>query len=34
VADAGLKITEYGRKRCELEDAFMNIVELSNHGGK
>jgi ABC-2 type transport system ATP-binding protein len=34
VADTGLRITEYGRKRCELEDAFMNIVELSNHGGK
>jgi ABC-2 type transport system ATP-binding protein len=34
VADTGLRITEYGRKRCELEDALMNIVELSNHGGK
>jgi ABC-2 type transport system ATP-binding protein len=34
VADSGLKIMEYGKKRCELEDAFMNIVELSNNGGK
>jgi ABC-2 type transport system ATP-binding protein len=34
VADTSLKIIEYSRKRCELEDAFMNIVELSNHGGR
>lgn len=34
VADSGLRVTEYGRKRCELEDAFMNLVELSNLGGK
>ncbi len=34
VADASLKVTEYGRKRSDLEDVFMNIVELSNHGGK
>jgi ABC-2 type transport system ATP-binding protein len=34
VADTDLKITEYGRKKYELEDAFMNIVEMSNHGGK
>ena len=32
--DAGLKVTEYGRNRCELEDAFMNLVEVSNNGGK
>jgi len=34
LAESGLKIIEYGKKKCELEDAFMNIVELSNHGGK
>ena len=34
VIDSGLRITEYGRNKCELEDAFMNLVEVSNNGGK
>jgi ABC-2 type transport system ATP-binding protein len=34
MADTNLKITEFGRKRSELEDVFMNIVEVSNYGGK
>jgi len=32
LADENLAVTEFGRKKYELEEVFLNIVEGSNHG--
>ena len=32
VLAGGVKVVEFGRRKLDLEDAFMNIVEGSNHG--
>ena len=32
LADEGLTVTEFGRKRYELEEIFINIVQGGEHG--
>ena len=32
VSDAGLNVLEFGRKKYELEDVFLSIVEGGQHG--
>ena len=32
LADQQVTVTEFGRKKYELEEVFLNIVEGDNHG--
>ncbi len=32
VQACGVKVVEFGRKKLELEDVYMNVVEGKSHG--